>query len=158
MHIRRLGVAETEEAHQLIGSVTSWLKAKNIQQWDRALPLSLFANWVAEESAYGVFESDELLALFVLRRKDLSEYDCDDNHHVLWLSTVCVHRSYAGQGLGKTIMDFVKSIADEDVFLDCADFKGFLPQYYTTYGFVELARKKLYGKQMVLMKWHHSRE
>ena len=54
--------------------------------------VSVFSKWVAEASAYGVFESVEQRALFVLRRKCLSEYDSESGRSVLWLSTVCADR------------------------------------------------------------------
>ena len=157
MHIRKLSVSETKGAHALIARVTAWLKTKNIRQWDSVLPLSVFSKWVAEASAYGVFESVEQRALFVLRRKSLSEYDSESGGSVLWLSTVCVDRNHAGLGIGKLIVDFVKSRANEDVFLDCADNNGALPRLYAVHGFVEVSRKRLYGKQMVLMRWHNEK-
>ena len=150
--IRKLNISETEEAHSLISSVTAWLESENIDQWDSVLPISVFSQFVVEQSAYGVFELTEMQALFVLRRKSLAEYASESDGDVLWLSTVCVDRRYAGLGIGRMIIDYVKSNANEAVFLDCV--AGVLPKYYASYGFAEVMRKKLYRKQMVLMKWH----
>ena len=62
--INKLNTSYEELAYQIILEVTSWLKNKNIQQWEKPLPKSVFSKWISEGSCYGYFVARKINSYF----------------------------------------------------------------------------------------------
>ena len=150
--IRKLILADVEEAYPIILEVTAWLNARGIKQWEKPIPKPVYTTWLSQGLCYGYVVDNQIVAVFTIRKSDLSEWEVATAEPVHWLSTMAVRRSFSHQGIGALILSWVLHHIDKPIFLDCVDHQGVLPQFYRLNGFREVKRKVLYGTQMVLLE------
>lgn len=145
---RRLRDAEFESAYAILSEVTQWLANKGIRQWHATLPRDLYEARHARGENYGLLVDGEMAAVVSLleERPDYwAEHLPESNFK--WLATLAAARKFSGQKLGELTMSeaehFLAREGLGEIFLDCVYGNGALPNFYTSLGYREMARKDL---------------
>ncbi|REK75586.1 GNAT family N-acetyltransferase [Paenibacillus paeoniae] len=141
---------EADESHicELMLSVASWLRSKGSGQWGKLLDGhdDHDLNGAIKRGEVVLFIADDVqdLAGAIILQQQPSEWDrrlwgMELKDTAVYLHRLTVNRRYAGQGLGKDIMDWVESgmgYANKDrIRLDCFASSDKLNAFYTECGY-----------------------
>jgi GNAT superfamily N-acetyltransferase len=140
--IRRIERSGTDAAFALLQSVARWLDGRGRRQRIAATSFETYLGWQASESNWGLFDDDELAAIFTLVREPLHDWpDIPVDGAVPWLRALAVDPTRRGHGLGTTAVGAALELVDvsEQLYLDCVS--DFLPDYYASHGFEHVARQ-----------------
>lgn len=129
------------------------LSEKQVSQWSYWVnPPEEKINWVKEgfENGEFFFVSDSegnKIAMFRILEKDTLYWDQKGNEpNVRYVHSLVVPPEYGGMGIGKAVMlkiiDQLKQEKIDKFRLDCDASNSRLCDYYESYGFINVGRKK----------------
>lgn len=143
---RRLHDDELEIGYFIIVEMTEWLLNRGIRQWLQPFPPELYVERQDKGENYGLFVDDELAAVVSLI-DTRPEYWAEHlpKTRFKWLATLASARKFKGHKLGELTMSeseqFLASEGLPAIYLDCIYGRGVLPQFYTSLGYYQVARK-----------------
>ncbi|MCC7407150.1 MAG: GNAT family N-acetyltransferase [Phycisphaeraceae bacterium] len=150
--------AEFESCYAVLTRVTDWLNARGIRQWLRPLPRSVYERWQRQGCNYHYLVEGKLAAVVSLVTQVDQEWQTHTGPEpVLWVHALAVERTFAGRGIGRSVMQAITQLRQQPLWLTCVNHQGFLPAYYRELGFTQVAEEqKDYGQfgrfNMTLMR------
>ncbi|HVU12697.1 MAG TPA: GNAT family N-acetyltransferase [Phototrophicaceae bacterium] len=146
---RRLNEDDFDSAYAILVEVTDWLLSKGVRQWMQPIPRDLYAQRQLEGENYGLLINDALAAVISLLhlRPDYWADELPNEDSYRWMATLASSRQFKGQKLGELILSEAEQfLINEGVpalYLDCIYGQGALPEFYTSLGYRQIARKNI---------------
>lgn len=145
--LRAVPATAVADAYALYLEVFTWLNAKRVRQWLRAIPLEEFAERQARGELFAWHRGPAMAAIVTLAREKDADWDpIIGAAERWWLKTLAVGRAHAGQDLGAQVLAaserHLAAIGATDVHLECVD-TGFLPDYYARFGYTVVHRANI---------------
>ena len=146
-HFRRLREDEFDAAYSIVCERTRWLLDRGLRQWPRPPAESVYYREFSAGQIYALAVDDRPAVVLSLMRYSTRRWHQQVGTEPLWwLCTLASALDFRGQGLGARAVEeaatYLAGLGAEDLYLDCIVHSGdFLPRYYATMGFDELARR-----------------
>ncbi len=146
---RRLHEDDFDSAYAILVEVTEWLLSKGVRQWMQPISRELYAQRQTDGENYGLFINDTLAAVVSLLnlRPDYWADELPDGDSFMWMATLASSRKFKGQKLGELILSeaeqFLVLEGVPALYLDCIYGQGALPEFYTSLGYRQVARKNI---------------
>lgn len=142
---RPLAPSDFRAAYSIVCERTNWLLSKGINQWQRPLPESIYAQRHQNGENYGLWLEDELtVVVSLLGEKPSYWQDAVSDKKFCWLATLASRVTFKGRGLGRVALDeaeqWASSQGNQQMLLDCAYGQGFLLDYYQQAGYKIVTR------------------
>lgn len=150
--LKLASVTEIQSAFELLKHASVKLERKGIDQWHywQNPPQEKIA-WVQagfEANEFYFIENDngKVLGMVRISDKDLL-YWGEQRVKAKYIHSLVVHEDYAGQQIGKQVVDMIKAVAKNSdcdyLRLDCDASNPMLCNYYTQQDFIKVSEKKL---------------
>jgi ribosomal protein S18 acetylase RimI-like enzyme len=116
MEIETIGLHALTEVTQFYALVTSDLRKKGIDQWDRFYPNRfVMKRDLKNGTLFGFNEEDQLIGAIVLNKDESKQYSelqwNDHSGRPLIIHRLAVHPTHQGKGLGKRLLNFAEEYA-----------------------------------------------
>lgn len=148
LDIRIALVDERQEVINMLKNIAGWMKENGIKQWQYLLEggddLEI-TQGIEKGETFVVLSNNELIGTFTISSSQ-SEWDVhifgrDEEDHSLYLHRLAIHPSYMGQGLGKTLLEWILANfrnPKEWLKLDCVAKNEKLVNFYKSNSFEEI--------------------
>lgn len=138
-------VADAAVVVALRESLTGWLQARGVDQWDHGeWAVEHVAALARDRTLYVCRDAEHIAGCVVLSWQDLVVWG-ERPPDAGYLHGLLVDRSYAGRGLGHALIGWAgqQTLAAERSILrlDCVATNPWLRGYYTDLGFTEVGRR-----------------
>ena len=116
MEFETIGLQELSEVNQFYSEITSDLRKKGIDQWDRFYPNRfVLKNDLKNGSLFGIKQENQLVGTIVLDTNESKQYkNLQWNDHTgrpLIIHRLAVHPFHQGKGVGKKLLNFAEEYA-----------------------------------------------
>jgi N-acetylglutamate synthase-like GNAT family acetyltransferase len=147
MEFRRITDSELDEAYAVICDAVEWLNAKDIQQWPSPIPRRSYERMQARGQNYALFCEGRIAVVLSLAPGRNPHWKGVVDEEVTWLRTVATGQDARGTGAGREALAAaaceVAAAGATELYVDCVYGDGFLPRYYESVGFEQLARREI---------------
>ena len=114
----KIGLQELPEVKQFYAAITSDLRKKGIDQWDRFYPNRfVMKNDLKNGTLFGIKEANHLIGAIVLDTNQSKQYLKlhweDQTGRPLIIHRLAVHPFHQGKGIGKKLLNFAEEYALE---------------------------------------------
>ena len=139
--------AQTEDLRQVVGVLSeaaAWAKARGVERWwSVPFPEAWVRSGIEHGDVVVVESTPRIVGTLTLTRQDLLMWG-EQPPIAGYVHRVAIRREFAGQGLGKRILDWaeaeVRSWGRSKLRLDCLATNEPLVRYYLRQGFREVGR------------------
>jgi ribosomal protein S18 acetylase RimI-like enzyme len=116
MDIVPIGMSDLKSVNQFYSEITSDLRKKGVNQWDRYYPNRfVIREDLKHGTLFGIQEGKQLVGAIVLDRKESKKYKNlpweDVFGKPLVIHRLAVHPLYQGKGFGKMLLQFAEEFA-----------------------------------------------
>ena len=153
---RKVEENEIKAVHDIIAARTDWLNQQGIHQWPRPLTEDILRERQQAGRLFGYWRNHELVVVVCLLEKAVLDWGDLLQGKFLCMATLAGDLRYQGKGNGQACAiaacDYARERGYEKMYLDCVDYQGILPGFYTRLGFQSLGQKILPdGRTLILM-------
>ena len=118
MEFVTIGLQDFSEVQQFYAEITSDLRKKGIDQWDRFYPNRfVMKNDLKNGNLFGIKEENHLIGAIVLNTNESKQYMKlhwnDQTGRPLIIHRLAVHPFHQGKGIGKRLLNFAELYALE---------------------------------------------
>jgi ribosomal protein S18 acetylase RimI-like enzyme len=130
-----------DEAFAVLHDVAVWLETLGRRQRITAITRDRYAEWQSKGQNHVVLDGSTVAGIFTVCEEQLTDWlESVPNTPLPFLRALATHPHYRGQGVGAIATQHaIRQVAPEVLYLDCVS--DFLPSYYTSVGFHEVARQ-----------------
>lgn len=152
MKLRKAYLTEVEEVRKWINDTASWLKEKNISQWERFLNeenTEICLRDYNKEKLY-ILENDskEIIGSMSFGLpEDIDVKLWDNLENAYYIHRLVISKEFRGFKKGEFMLEWAKNIATEEkkeLRLNCVKENKFLFDYYINQGFLYVGEKLEY--------------
>ncbi|MBC7869990.1 MAG: GNAT family N-acetyltransferase [Chitinophagaceae bacterium] len=162
LNIRQASPDDTQAFYGVLKNVSEWLDQQHSTQWVPSAHdnnISLVQQIIQDGTCYVVEDNIQIIATIRLNW-ELPYFWNRNLQNVGYISTLYVHRNFAGNGIGVSMMNWaehlIKSMDKEVSCLDCYAKSNPLCCYYEHIGYISVGevetypayRQRLYEKQL----------
>lgn len=142
MEIRKATFAEVNEIRKWLKDTASWLKEKNIPQWERFLEdrkTEICLKDYNDKKLYVLEDDKKIIGAMSFGRAediDIKLWDRPDDGY--YIHRIVLPKEYRGKKKGEYMISWAKEIAissEKELRLNCVNENEFLFNYYSKYGF-----------------------
>ncbi len=149
MIFRKVEPSELDTAYSIHCETVDWLLAKGVRQWTRPVPKDIFESRQKQNELFCLDTDKTIVAVVSIAIRSSGNWENElGPGKFLFLSTLSTGNAFRGKEYGKFLLEMtiqhieVEPTKDE-IYLDCVVGSGFLPNFYRTFGFIDVARKNI---------------